>query len=83
LQPFKVILNSKKEYDKMRQFKYYVKLNSKIVAQGITTSLKDAKDSFKGYGKNSFGSIEELNPDGTVLTEIGHKSIGRSLYCWE
>lgn len=64
----------------MRQFKYYVKLNREIITEGIA-DLKTAKQAFK-HGRNSYGSITELNPDGTILTEIGCKKIGGRLYCW-
>ena len=67
----------------MREFRYCVKANRDIVNEGITSSLKEAKGSFKGFGRNSYGSITELNTDGTDHTEIGHKKIGGKLYCWE
>ncbi len=66
----------------MRRFKYCVKLNKEIIEEGITTDLKIAKKAFK-HGRNSYGSITELNPDGSILTEICSKKIGSKLYCWE
>jgi|GEM_PF-4345094 len=61
-------------------FKFCVKLNKEILEEG-TADLKTAKKAFK-HGRNSYGSITELNQDGTAFAEVGYKKIGGKLYCW-
>jgi hypothetical protein len=66
----------------MRNFKYLVKIGKEIIEEGTTEDLKIAKKAFK-HGRNSHGSIIELNPDGSCFTEVAHKKIGGKLYSWE
>lgn len=65
----------------MLKYEYTVKLNNEIVNQGKTNNKRAAINAFKGFGRNCYGSIVETLEDGST-TELGHKSMGRSLYCW-
>lgn len=65
----------------MKNFKYCVKYGRDIINEGITTDIKIAKNAFKGYGKNVYGSIQEIFEDGQSC-EVAHKKIGGKLYSW-
>jgi hypothetical protein len=65
----------------MKKYIYKVNLGNEVVNHGETTRKTEALKAFKGYGRNSWGNIIEVYPDGS-RSEIGHKAIGRKLYCW-
>jgi hypothetical protein len=65
----------------MLKYEYTVRINNDIVNQGKTSSKQAAINAFKGFGRGSYGNIVETLDDGSI-TEIGHKAIGKSLYCW-
>ena len=65
----------------MLKYEYTVKINNDIVNQGKTSSKQAAINAFKGFGRGSYGNIVETLDNGST-TEIGHKAIGKSLYCW-
>lgn len=65
----------------MLKYEYTVRINNDIVNQGKTSSKQAAINAFKGFGRESYGNIIETLDNGSI-TEIGYKTIGKSLYCW-
>lgn len=65
----------------MLKYEYMVKINNDIVNQGKTSSKQEAINAFKGFGRGSYGNIVKTLDKGST-TEVGHKAIGKSLYCW-
>lgn len=65
----------------MLKYEYTVIVNNNIVNHGKTTNKQAAISAFKGFGRNCYGNIIETLDNGST-TEIGHKAIGKSLYCW-